>query len=436
MRFYKFVVQILVFISFLSAILQSQTHSKLNVAVIDLQTQGGLSPQEAAVLTSRLRSNLVSTNVFNVLNRGLMDEILKEQGFQQSGCTTAECAVEIGKMLNMHQMITGSIGKLGSMYTLDIVQIDVESSRIIRSLTRDYQGEIEGLIKLMGSLANELAGISTDDKPEPVVAAPASTEMGSINIRSTPSGAAFYIDGIKVGLTPFRLDELTAGTHQIKLSKPDYIDHSEEIVIEGGQTLLKNVALVRLNILSIDSDPEGASFYLNGELKGNVPLRLALNDGKYSLKLSRAGYADWEQTVSLQQDFKRTISLLKLYTIDFSTKPDGVEVYFDNNYLGTTPLSHTAPKGPHSVKFHLDNYQDVVKSLQLKKDISVKSKLKYTDEYKRQLKLARKAEGGGFPWLLVGGTAAIVGGGAYYYLTTQQSEPAASGTFPQPPGRP
>lgn len=422
---------------FISGILYCQSADKLNVAVIDLETGGGLSPQEASVLTNRLRSNLVSTNRFNVLDRGLMDEILQEQGFQQSGCTSAECVVEIGKMLNMHQMITGSIGKLGSMYTLDIVQIDVETSRILRSLTRDYMGEIEGLIKLMGSLANELAGIEAAAQPEPVVTVPASTELGAVTISSIPPGAAFYINGIKVGLTPFRLDELAAGSHQIKLSKPDYIDHSEEIIIEGGQTLSKNVALVRLNILTIGSDPEGASFYLDGELKGRVPQRLALNDGEYFLKLSRDGYADWEQTISLRQDYTQTIDLLKLYTIDFSTKPAGAEIYFDNKYLGTTPLTHTAPQGPHIAKLHLNNYEDVEQSLKLKKNATVKAKLKFTDEYKRQLKLAKRAAGGGFPWLLVGGaTAAIVGGGAYYYLSSQEDEPVTVGSFPQPPNRP
>ncbi|NQT97751.1 MAG: PEGA domain-containing protein [Candidatus Marinimicrobia bacterium] len=422
---------------FVFGFLYCQSADKLNVAVIDLETQGGLSPQEASILTSRLRSNLVSTNVFNVLDRGLMDEILEEQGFQQSGCTSAECVVEIGKMLNMHQMITGSIGKLGSMYTLDIVQIDVETSRIIKSLTRDYLGEIEGLIKLMGSLANELAGIAVAAEPEPVVAEPVSTQLGAVTVSSTPPGAAFYINGIKVGLTPFRLDELAAGSHQIKLSKPDYIDHSEEIIIAGGQTLLKNVALIRLNILTINSDPDGASFYLDGELKGRVPQRLALNDSEYSLKLSRDGYADWEQTISLQQDYTQTIALLELFTIDFSSKPVGAEIYFDNKYLGTTPLTHTAPQGPHIAKLHLNNYEDVEQSLKLKKNTSVKAKLKFTDEYKRQLKLAKRAESGGFPWLLVGSaTAAIIGGGAYYYLTTQEDEPVITGSFPQPPARP
>ena len=44
--------------------------------------------------------------------------MLKEQGFQQSGCVSSECAVEAGKLLGVDQIVTGSIGKIGSYYTV------------------------------------------------------------------------------------------------------------------------------------------------------------------------------------------------------------------------------------------------------------------------------------------------------------------------------
>jgi curli biogenesis system outer membrane secretion channel CsgG len=107
----------------------------------------------------------VKTDVFNVVERGKMDQILKEQGFQQTGCTTTECAVEIGKMLNVQQMVTGAIGKIGAMYTIDISMIDVGSGRITQSLTRDYRGEIEGLVGLLQPIANQLAGLKVAEPP-------------------------------------------------------------------------------------------------------------------------------------------------------------------------------------------------------------------------------------------------------------------------------
>jgi hypothetical protein len=139
---------------------------KKNIAVIDLSTRGGLSQSEVGVLTDRLRSMLVSTNVFNVVERGKMEAILQEVGFQQSGCTSTECAVEVGKILNVQQMVTGSIGKLGATYTLDISVIDVATSKIVKSLTRNYKGEIDGLLELMGEIANQLAETSQPEAPK------------------------------------------------------------------------------------------------------------------------------------------------------------------------------------------------------------------------------------------------------------------------------
>ena len=114
-------------------IVQSQDKSKLQIAVIDLSNTGGLSQQESVTLTNRLRSMLVRTDAFIVLERGKMEGILQEQGFQQSGCTSTECVVEMGKMLNVQKIISGSIGKVGKIYTIDISLIDIKTARIERS---------------------------------------------------------------------------------------------------------------------------------------------------------------------------------------------------------------------------------------------------------------------------------------------------------------
>lgn len=50
---------------------------------------------EAKALTNRFRDELVTTDKYKVIERGKMDEILQEQAFQQTGCTSDECAVEV-----------------------------------------------------------------------------------------------------------------------------------------------------------------------------------------------------------------------------------------------------------------------------------------------------------------------------------------------------
>ena len=117
----------------LISVCQSQETSKYGIAILDFSTTGGLSKQETITLTNRLRSMLVETNAFIVLERGQMEEILLEQGFQQTGCTTTECAVEAGRLLNVQKMVSGSIGKIGRTYTIDLSLIDVETAQIENS---------------------------------------------------------------------------------------------------------------------------------------------------------------------------------------------------------------------------------------------------------------------------------------------------------------
>lgn len=66
-------------------------------AVLDFQSTG-ISKNEALSLCNLLRAELVSTGKINLVERGAMQQILAEQDFQLSGCTSTECATEIGQL--------------------------------------------------------------------------------------------------------------------------------------------------------------------------------------------------------------------------------------------------------------------------------------------------------------------------------------------------
>ena len=90
----------------------------LTVAVLDFDGLG-ISQVESAVVTSRLRTEIVVVGAITIIERGAMEQILAEQDFQLSGCTSNECAVEVGRLLNVSFMLAGTIGKIGSLYTID-----------------------------------------------------------------------------------------------------------------------------------------------------------------------------------------------------------------------------------------------------------------------------------------------------------------------------
>ncbi|MDO9513714.1 MAG: PorV/PorQ family protein [Elusimicrobiota bacterium] len=116
-----------------------------NMAVSNFESRPPLSASEAAFITDFFRSAVVELGIFDVVDRDNMDKILAEQGFQQTGCTTEDCAVQMGKLLNVHYIAIGSCGQLLSRFIMTVNVVDVESGKIIFSANEgcDSEREIE-----------------------------------------------------------------------------------------------------------------------------------------------------------------------------------------------------------------------------------------------------------------------------------------------------
>ncbi len=214
----------------------AQNSEKMRIAVLDFSNTGGLSKYETITLSNRLASMLVKTQAFIVLERGKMDEVLNEQGFQQSGCTTTECAVEVGKLLNVQKMVNGSIGKIGQTYTIDISLIDINTAQIERSFIRDYKGEIDGLLQIMQDIANQIAGIAKVAEPTP-----AEPKIFNLVIRSNPSDATLLINGRRAGQTPFKSPVKEGIKLEIRLQKENHQEFMQTIVVSGDVNIDANL---------------------------------------------------------------------------------------------------------------------------------------------------------------------------------------------------
>ena len=115
---------------------------KNNVAILNLNPIN-ISNANALAFTHRLQSELFRIGRFYLIEREKMQEILEEQGFQQTGCTSSECLVEAGKLLNVEQIIGGSISNVGSVYSIELRLINVETGKIVGIATEDINGSVE-----------------------------------------------------------------------------------------------------------------------------------------------------------------------------------------------------------------------------------------------------------------------------------------------------
>ena len=162
------------------------------IAVIEFEGLG-ISQTEAKALTNRLRDELVNTGKYTVIERGKMEEILKEQAFQQIGCTSDECAVEVGKLLSVEGIIIGSISNVGSVYSVSARIVSVESGEITKSAIYDYQGSIDDLLTIGMRYVSELlfSDVSTTfesvTEPEPPTSIATSSLQVPIELEESDS---------------------------------------------------------------------------------------------------------------------------------------------------------------------------------------------------------------------------------------------------------
>ena len=75
-----------------------------------------------------------------------MEQILVEQGFQQSGCTTNECMVEVGKLIGVEKIVSGSISQVGNIFSISSRIVNVETGEIENTGVFDHTGNIGQLL--------------------------------------------------------------------------------------------------------------------------------------------------------------------------------------------------------------------------------------------------------------------------------------------------
>jgi len=155
----KKVLLTVILFSALSSAAFSQSDRRIAVAVMNLKGSG-ISEQDTKFLTDRLTIELQRAGIFDVLERDKMSEILKEQGFQQTGaCDETSCLVEAGRLLPVQKMIGGSLGKIGEVYAAQLRLIDLKTGKVEMTSARDYKGQMEFLLTVgMREVAEELSG--------------------------------------------------------------------------------------------------------------------------------------------------------------------------------------------------------------------------------------------------------------------------------------
>ncbi|OQX96398.1 hypothetical protein B6I21_01090 [candidate division KSB1 bacterium 4572_119] len=164
-----------------------------------------------------------------------MNRIFKEYGYQQSGCTSVECLVEIGQMLSARKIVGGSVGKLGKKYIINLQLVNVESSEMEKLVTENYVGAIEELDFAIKKAANKLMGEDSY-----------ASDQAVIFVSSVPAGARVYLNSVFKGNCPLKLPAKLHTRYEVRVNLSGYSDWQQTVNVNRKEPIILNAVLAEL----------------------------------------------------------------------------------------------------------------------------------------------------------------------------------------------
>jgi hypothetical protein len=131
--------------------------------------------------------------------------------------------------------------------------------------------------------------------------------------------------------------------------------------------------------INLTSTPSGAKIYLDDKYQGITPQTLSnLEPGTYQLRLTKSGYQDWQQEVTVSPD--KTIEIFvnltllspALGAINLTSTPSGASVFLDDSFKGVSPIIiSNVPVGKHIIKVTKSGYKDWQQEINVSSDKTI-----------------------------------------------------------------
>ena len=349
---------------------------KINIAILQFDA-ANITEAEVRILTDRLSAELINIGTYNVVERSVMEEVLKEQGFQQSGCVSNECVIEVGKLVGVEQIIAGTMGKIGSIYTVSARMIDVRTGSVLAQKSLDCMCPIETL------LTESMAEIAVSLSSGTVVKKPPAPSFGSVSFTSFLDSVEILFEDESQGFTPLTLTYLSPGSYEYSARKQDYrtttgqievkadieteiqlslIGKRGRLVIQPGHTGQKLVVL-------IDETGHRYSFDFANDTLSNF---IDLLEGQYNISITENGYHDFNKSIIIEDQLTVTLvanneQILVPVTFKFTNQPDIFKIDYSDVSINSNQ-STEYPFGEYPILAKKPKYQTFKSSFTVDKN--------------------------------------------------------------------
>ncbi len=179
---------------------------------------------------------------------------------------------------------------------------------------------------------------------------PARTGVIKVHLTSSPAGAAVTVNDEERGPTPCTL-ELPAGDYALRLAKKYYEPYAGTLTVNGPVSRDYELARVKTRV-SFDSDPQGATVYVDGGELGVTPVTSDhVEAGKHKATFVLPGHHDQSfefEVVSrdpADRPVKATLLRIPPGKLQVDAEVRGAEVFLDGRSIGAAPTAPRAVEG-------------------------------------------------------------------------------------------
>lgn len=193
--------------------------------------------------------------------------------------------------------------------------------------------------------------------------------FGYISVTSQPeNGAVVFVDGNKVGVTPYKSERLRSGEHKVRVVKEMYNIMEQTAVVTDGKTTDVSIKMtanfVNVNVIT-DSESD---IYIDNEKKGRGKWSGRLSDGNHIVEAKKEAHKTSTKNVTLTLGKDESITVpdpKPIYGIlDVNSTPMGATIYIDGKSRGTTPRVLTDVLiGKHTVTIEKNGYNTDTKEV-------------------------------------------------------------------------
>jgi Sulfatase-modifying factor enzyme 1/PEGA domain len=208
--------------------------------------------------------------------------------------------------------------------------------------------------------------------------------VGKLELVSEPPGADFKIvrspsqsdhemgELVKVGKTPFTVDNLDTGDYNVLLTMAGWPPHSEKVKVEASRSTAVSAIFANGGI-NISSDPIGAEIWAAiganpSKKRGLTPLTIPdLPPGRHQIEVRYRDWAPIKRTVEVKGNVTQNLEFSwKRSMVTFTSDPEGAAIYRDHRRIGAnntvTPFSEEMPEGDYTFEARFNGLNSVAQT--------------------------------------------------------------------------